>query len=206
MSRTWLSIRVELTEGRGQDLWPRPGRIFAAARSHTFATFATAIDDAFARWDRAHLHQFWMADGRRIGRPDPDFDLDDELLDERRLTLDKLSLGGQFAYEFDFGDSWTHLCTVGDQRIDPLETLGITQAALVLGLGRHPGPARASLGQRRWREQNAEEPEWLRPAQVRAMAMAATLTAHVLGSGSGVVWLARARSARHSWRGAGHFG
>jgi hypothetical protein len=34
------------------------GRIFAAARSHTFAQLATAIDDAFARWDRAHLHMF----------------------------------------------------------------------------------------------------------------------------------------------------
>jgi hypothetical protein len=49
MARTWLSIRVELVEGRGERLWPRPGRIFAAARSHTFAALATAIDDAFAR-------------------------------------------------------------------------------------------------------------------------------------------------------------
>ncbi len=88
MSRTSLSIRVELVEGRGHDLWPRPGRIFAAARSHISPHFATAIDDAFARWDRAHLHQFWMADGRRIGRPAPDFDFnsEDELLDERKLT------------------------------------------------------------------------------------------------------------------------
>src|SRR5450756_278228 len=31
MTRTWLSIRVELVEGRGERLWPRPGRIFAAA-------------------------------------------------------------------------------------------------------------------------------------------------------------------------------
>ena len=26
MARTWLSIRVELVSGRGEDLWPRPGR------------------------------------------------------------------------------------------------------------------------------------------------------------------------------------
>lgn len=58
MARTWLSITVELIEGRGRHLWPRPGRIFAAARSHTFAQLAQAIDDAFARWDRAHLHEF----------------------------------------------------------------------------------------------------------------------------------------------------
>ncbi|MBI3745487.1 MAG: hypothetical protein HY264_02965 [Chloroflexi bacterium] len=48
MTRTWLSIRVDLVEGRGERMWPRPGRIFAAALSHTFAALATAIDDAFA--------------------------------------------------------------------------------------------------------------------------------------------------------------
>jgi hypothetical protein len=26
---------------------------------------------------------------------------------------------------FDFGDDWTHLCTVGEERIDPLDELGI---------------------------------------------------------------------------------
>ena len=26
---------------------------------------------------------------------------------------------------FDFGDDWTHLCTVGSERIDPLDELGI---------------------------------------------------------------------------------
>jgi len=25
MMRTWLSIRVDLVEGRGERLWPRPG-------------------------------------------------------------------------------------------------------------------------------------------------------------------------------------
>jgi hypothetical protein len=55
MARTWLSIRVDLVEGGGHDtIWPRPGRIFVAARSHTFAQLAIAIDDAFARWDRSH--------------------------------------------------------------------------------------------------------------------------------------------------------
>jgi hypothetical protein len=125
MSRSWLSIRVDLVEGRGEDYWPRPGRIFAAARTHTFGQLATAIDDAFARWDRAHLHQFWLADGRRIGEPDPHEEFDDDMLDDRRLTLGRLKPGEQFAYEFDFGDSWTHLCTVAERRIDPLETLGI---------------------------------------------------------------------------------
>jgi hypothetical protein len=48
MARTWLSIRVDLIEGHGEQYWPRPGRIFAAARSHTFKQLADAIDDAFA--------------------------------------------------------------------------------------------------------------------------------------------------------------
>jgi hypothetical protein len=30
-----------------------------------------------------------------------------------------VTLGEQFVYEFDFGDSWTHLCTVAPTRIDP---------------------------------------------------------------------------------------
>src|SRR6267154_1284906 len=71
---TWLSIRVELVEGRGQRYWPRPGRLFAAATNHSFAQLATAIDDAFARWDRSHLHEFELADGTRIGKPDPEMD------------------------------------------------------------------------------------------------------------------------------------
>src|SRR5215212_11714300 len=71
VSRTWLSIRVDLVSGRGHDYWPRPGRMFAAARSHTFAHFATAIDDAFARWDRAHLHLFNLGDGDEGGGSDP---------------------------------------------------------------------------------------------------------------------------------------
>ena len=70
MARTWLSIRVDLVEGRGERLWPRPGRIFAAARGHTFEALATAIDDAFARWDRAHLHEFRLVDGTRLTTPD----------------------------------------------------------------------------------------------------------------------------------------
>jgi hypothetical protein len=74
MSRTWHCIRVELVEGHGEHLWPRPGRIFAAARTHTFAQLAAAIDDAFARWDRAHLHEFTLVDGTRLTTPHVDWE------------------------------------------------------------------------------------------------------------------------------------
>jgi hypothetical protein len=66
VARTWLSIRVDLVDGGGRTLWPRPGRVFAAARSHSFAQLATAIDDAFARWDRAHLHMFDLGGGEGL--------------------------------------------------------------------------------------------------------------------------------------------
>ena len=66
MARTWLSIRVDLIAGHGEHLWPRPGRILAAARSHTFSDVADAIDDALARWDRSHLQEFTLADGTRL--------------------------------------------------------------------------------------------------------------------------------------------
>jgi hypothetical protein len=32
---------------------------------------------------------------------------------------------GVGTHEFDFGDSWKHLCTVGPEPIDPLHVLGI---------------------------------------------------------------------------------
>lgn len=125
MARTWLSIRVELVEGRGERFWPRPGRIFAAARRHTFAQLAEAIDDAFARWDRAHLHDFTLGDGTRLTTPYVDWEEAGPALDDRRTTLARLRAGEQFVYVFDFGDDWTHLCTVGGESVDPLDELGI---------------------------------------------------------------------------------
>lgn len=121
----WLSVQVELIEGRGEHLWPRPGRLFAAAASHSFAQLATAIDDAFARWDRSHGDEFQLGDGTRIGTPDPEWDGDEPTSDAQVLKLARLKPGDQFIYVFDFGDDWTHLCTVGRSAIDPLESLGI---------------------------------------------------------------------------------
>jgi hypothetical protein len=126
-SRAWLSIRVELIEGRGEHFWPRPGRLFAAARNHSFAQLANAIDNAFARWDRSHLHEFELADGTKLGIPDPDFE--ESRSDDSRSRLSRLVRGEQFAYEFDFGDGWTHLCTVVEAGLDPLNTLGIVPNA-----------------------------------------------------------------------------
>jgi Plasmid pRiA4b ORF-3-like protein len=152
--RTWLSIRVELVEGRGERYWPRPGRLFAAAESHSYAQLATAIDDAFARWDRSHQHEFELADGTRIGTPDPDTD-DDDVLDETREHLSNLQASQQFIYVFDLGDDWTHLCTVLEARIDPNDVLGVVPNAPLpyFGWGNIPD----QYG-RAWAEEDAETP------------------------------------------------
>ena len=126
MARTWLSIRVDLVEGHGEQYWPRPGRSFAAARSHTFRQLADAIDDAFARWDLSHLQEFTLTGQIRLCRPDRDWEIEGEITgDYQRVNLSRLRPGEQFVYVFDPGDDWTHLCTVGAHRIDPVEALGI---------------------------------------------------------------------------------
>jgi hypothetical protein len=122
MARTWLSIKVELISGRDLILWPRPGRVFAAARSHTFRQLAEAIDTAFARWDLGHLHQFELADATAIGMPE--YDQLENLRDGQKERLSCLRPGERFLYTFDLGDEWTHFCTVAEQKIDPLVEFG----------------------------------------------------------------------------------
>ena len=54
--------------------------------------------------DRAHLHQFELADGTLLTTP---FEPGDELgLDDRRTRLSRLAPGEQFLYTFDLGDDW----------------------------------------------------------------------------------------------------
>lgn len=124
MARTWLSVQVELVSGRVDTFWPRPGRVFAAARTHTFWDLAEAIDVGFGRWDLSHLSEFILGDGTRISHADPWYDPPEGTIEIRSEKLSRLALGEQFAYTFDFGDDWTHLCTVGPQRIDPESEVG----------------------------------------------------------------------------------
>ncbi len=157
MARTWLSIRVDLVEGHGEHYWPRPGRIFAAARSHTFKQLADAIDDAFARWDRSHLQEFTLADGRRLYGPDPDWEIEGEVTEDyQRVKLSRLRPGEQFVvYVFDLGDDWARLCAVAAQRIDLVEALGILPDTPLpyWGWGDIPDHYR-----RRWDDDGGESP------------------------------------------------
>ncbi|WBB78485.1 hypothetical protein O7606_19965 [Micromonospora sp. WMMD882] len=88
--------------------------MFTAHRRHTFAQLAEAIDVAFGRWDLAHLRMFVLPDGVDVSwstwRDGPAFP---GTRDGRRSRLDALTVGTAFAYVFDLGENWTHLCTVG---------------------------------------------------------------------------------------------
>jgi hypothetical protein len=125
VARTWLSVTVELVEGGGYRYWPRPGRVFAAGRKHTFAELATAIDVSFGRWDLSHQWQFELQGHIYVAPTDPEWESDesDRILPETS-RLSRLTVGDVFVYQFDAGDPWLHICRVGETRIDPLEELG----------------------------------------------------------------------------------
>lgn len=126
LARTWLSIAVELVSGAHvHDLWPRPGRLFIARRSHTFRQLADAINTAFSRWDLAHLHVFTLRDGTHVVPIRRWDDPAGDELDDEATRLSRLELGEEFAYVFDLGDEWAHLCSVGTERVDPVDVYGV---------------------------------------------------------------------------------
>lgn len=132
MARTWLSVTVELLGGRGVELWPWPGRIFAVGPSHTFQEFADAINNGFARWDRSHLSMFTLADGRVVTDEETGAEMvassDGPVLTTVDIVTARVArtvaLGSEFQYTFDLGDEWTHRCVVGPAKMDPVELFG----------------------------------------------------------------------------------
>ncbi|GAA2774461.1 hypothetical protein GCM10010440_76540 [Kitasatospora cinereorecta] len=122
-------MRVDLLGGGPcGELWPRPGRVLAVDPRHTLHRLGEAIDDAFARWDRNHLHEFEFPK-RSVRAMEHRFidDADEEgLLDADTTALgDVADFGEEFAYVFDLGDMWRHRCTVAPRAIDPMKELGI---------------------------------------------------------------------------------
>lgn len=59
-------------------------------------------------WTDSHLHQF-VINGVEYGEPDPDFG--DDMRSEQRIKLERVvtTEKDRFVYEYDFGDSWTHV-------------------------------------------------------------------------------------------------
>jgi hypothetical protein len=120
-----LRIKVDLLGGGGIDCDPPPGRIFIVGPSHTFEELAQAINSAFARWDRSHLHEFELADGRLIGYPDDTFEPDVVWLDQAKLKVCReVKPGDEFEFTFDLGDNWRHRCVVDSAKADPLKEHG----------------------------------------------------------------------------------
>ena len=120
MARTWLSLTVELVEGAGFRFWPRPGRVFAVGRRHTFEQLATAIDVSFGRWDLSHLWQFELPGHVYVAPEHPDWESgESDTVLAANSRLSRLVAGDEFVYEFDLGDSWLHICRVAEARIDP---------------------------------------------------------------------------------------
>jgi hypothetical protein len=68
-------------------------------------------------WTDSHLHQFRVGE-KNYGVPHPDTDW---TLDEERVKLSKIVTGEKFKfhYEYDFGDSWSHLILV--EKVLPAE-------------------------------------------------------------------------------------
>ena len=125
-------MTVELLGGRGEELWPWPGRVLAVGPAHTFADVANAINDAFGRWDRSHLSMFTLADGRLVADGPMGAELVGSVGGPVVVPLDIRSAevirvvepGTEFRFTFDLGDGWTHRCVVAKQKIDPVEVLG----------------------------------------------------------------------------------
>jgi hypothetical protein len=132
MARTWLSVTVELLGGRGEELWPWPGRVMAVGPSHTFRDLAQAINTAFARWGRPLPSVFTLADGSVVADPRPDAEPDGphaapgpRILDMTTTEAGRtLRPGDEFRFVVDTGDTWTHRCVVEATTIDPADVLG----------------------------------------------------------------------------------
>ncbi len=64
-------------------------------------------------WTNSHLHMF-VSGAQRFGIPDPDFDLDDSMIDEAGVRVGQLLKAEKqsLIYEYDFGDDWAHTIKV----------------------------------------------------------------------------------------------
>jgi hypothetical protein len=104
---------------------PPCGHAPAGSSRRRAPTLAHAIDTAFSRWDRSHVTLFELQDETEIYGPIEWEEPPPGSVFGKRVRLSPLQAGEQFLYTFDMGDDWTHLCTVGQQRIDPLDQLGV---------------------------------------------------------------------------------
>lgn len=167
-------MTVELLGGRGEELWPWPGRTFAVGPSHTFMDLADAINDAFARWDRSHLSMFTLADGRLVADEEMGAEMaawsDGPIMEPLDIETTKVARtvgpGAEFQFVFDLGDGWTHRCVVGESKVDPADVLGITPRKPLPYWGWGSIPDQYG---RRWADDDGDGPVPRRPARHHPM-------------------------------------
>lgn len=110
-----------------------------------------------------HLHLFTLSDGTKVSPLDWwGGEAPDDTVDGHATKLSRLQAGEQFAYVFDMGDDWAHLCTVTDRRIDPVDELGETPDRPVPFWGWGSLPDQYA---RRWDGDDGESPTPKRPAR-----------------------------------------
>lgn len=167
-------MTVELLGGRGEELWPYPGRIFAVGPAHTFSHLATAINDAFARWDRSHVSMFTLADGSVVTDEQTAAEMAGSIRGPIRTALDiesakvarTIEPGAEFQFTFDLGDDWTHRCVVGAKQVDPVELLGISPEGPLAYWGWGAIPDQYG---RRWIDEDDESRRPRRPSKPHPM-------------------------------------
>jgi len=153
MARTWVAIQVDLIEGHGEHLWPRPADLCCGTDAQLCPAGLTRHRRCLCPLGSVFIStEFPASDGTRLTTPYDDWDDDWERVLRWMIAgrgSARLKPGEQFVYVFDFEmmRGWAHLCTVGPERIDPLTTLGIETRwpAAVLGWGDIPDQY-----QRRW--------------------------------------------------------
>ncbi|WP_433890561.1 hypothetical protein [Streptomyces sp. CA-111067] len=104
-----------------------------------------------------------MSDGTPVSPLDWwDGEAPEGTLDGHATELSRLRAGEQFAYVFDLGDNWAHLCTVAEKRIDPLDELDETPERPVPYRGWGSLPDQYA---RHWDGDDGESPPPKRPAR-----------------------------------------
>ncbi|MEI6777772.1 MAG: plasmid pRiA4b ORF-3 family protein [Chloroflexales bacterium] len=95
-------LKITLKDGK-PPIWRRVEVPDDITLSRLHAIIQTAMG-----WTDSHLHMFTV--GRTsYGVPDPNYD--EDVRDERRIKLNQLLTEPKqkLSYEYDFGDSWTHV-------------------------------------------------------------------------------------------------
>jgi hypothetical protein len=94
-----------------QDIKPPIWRRVLVPSDITLNTLHYVIQMAMG-WTNSHLHQF-IVGKTYFSEPIPAFESYRQMLDDRKVRLAQIAKeGGEFIYEYDFGDSWRHVILV----------------------------------------------------------------------------------------------